>query len=151
MCTKVFEIPVPADIDGFVLLACPLCSEFFKLLVEDIKDESQLQVWCPNCGLISNTYVTDEITELGMRIVSNCANQLIDSTMKDWERMFKGTLIKFKSSFKYNENVIDPLLAKLDNLEINEYHCCHKSAKISPSLKFEGGYCPICGEVQDGD
>ena len=45
------EISIPCDEDGFVELQCHLCGEHFKLLAKDINDESNIDIWCPYCGL----------------------------------------------------------------------------------------------------
>lgn len=46
-----FEISIKSDNDGFILLQCSLCGEFFKLLASDLNDDSTLNIWCPYCGL----------------------------------------------------------------------------------------------------
>lgn len=45
------EIPIPADSEAYVLLKCPLCAEAFKLMVSDIEDDSQLDIWCQKATL----------------------------------------------------------------------------------------------------
>ena len=47
------EIAIPADNDGFALLQCNLCGEFFKLKPSDVQSDEVLNIWCPVCGLIS--------------------------------------------------------------------------------------------------
>ncbi len=32
-----------------------------------------------------------------------------------------------------------------------QYLCCDKVVKLRTTTKFEGGYCPFCGELVDGD
>ncbi|HEM5253589.1 TPA: TFIIB-type zinc ribbon-containing protein, partial [Streptococcus suis] len=48
---KIFEIPIPSDNDGFIVLKCPICSEKFMIQVQDVNDDSLIDVWCPKCGL----------------------------------------------------------------------------------------------------
>ena len=35
-----FEISIKSDNDGFILLQCSLCGEFFKLLASDLNNDS---------------------------------------------------------------------------------------------------------------
>lgn len=146
------EIPIPADSEGYVLLKCPICAELFKLMVSDIEDDSQLNIWCPSCGLISESYLTEDIIELGERLIENYATDMLNDFSKDIEKMFKNnSFIKVKTSQNFKKEAIDPIAMKIENLEKRTFACCHRSAKISPSLKFEGCYCPFCGEVTDGN
>jgi hypothetical protein len=45
MSDSTFEISIPADNDGFVLLQCPYCGEFFKITPDGFKDRA---IW--NCS-----------------------------------------------------------------------------------------------------
>lgn len=146
-----FQISIPADPDGFILLQCSLCGEYFKLTSSDIEDDSQIQIWCPNCGLVSENYLTDEVIELGMRTLKNHAADIINNAMKDLEKSLKGKHIKFEKSKALEKEPTDPLQSKVENLDVFNFECCHKSAKISPSLSFSGCYCPFCGEANDGN
>ncbi|MCT3533203.1 TFIIB-type zinc ribbon-containing protein [Latilactobacillus curvatus] len=146
-----FNISIPSDSDGFVFLQCSLCGEFFKITPSDLEDESQLHIWCPKCGLTPDSLITDEVRELAMRIVNNHVSDLLNDFGKNLSKSLKNGKIKFKPGSKIKKDAADPIVSKLDNLEPRIYECCHKEAKISPSLKTEGGYCPFCGEMQDGD
>ena len=49
MSEQIGVISIPADEDGFVLMQCPLCGEFFKLRAEDFEAEDVIEIWCPCC------------------------------------------------------------------------------------------------------
>lgn len=66
-----FSISIPTDEEGYVLLKCSLCGELFKLKPSDFKDDSIFEVYCPACGLVSDSYVTDDVIELGMAMAEN--------------------------------------------------------------------------------
>ena len=67
-----FNISIPSDSDGFVLLQCSLCGEFFKMTPTDFEDDSQLHIWCPNCGLNPDSLITEEVFDIAMKIaISN--------------------------------------------------------------------------------
>ncbi|MFS7389074.1 TFIIB-type zinc ribbon-containing protein [Carnobacterium maltaromaticum] len=145
------SISIPSDSDGFVILQCSLCSEFFKITPTDFEEESQLQIWCPSCGLNPESFLTNEVMDLAKRIVINSVSDLIDGFNKEMNGIFKSGNLRYKPGSKIKKEVINPIVSQLENLEINVYDCCHKVAKISPSLKMEGGYCPFCGEMQNGN
>lgn len=145
------EISIPADNDGFVLLQCQLCGEYFKLTPNDINDDSNLEIWCPNCGLKSKRYITEDVIRLALKLAKNLLVDEINNMTKALSSSLNRGTIKFKSGKSLGREAIDPIQAKIENLEIADYKCCHGRAKISPNLKFEGGYCPFCGEVNDGN
>ena len=62
------QITIPNDNDGFTLLKCELCGGYFKLRPSEIQDDSVIYVWCPNCGLLSESYITDDVIDLAMKI-----------------------------------------------------------------------------------
>lgn len=65
------KLSIPTDDDGFVLLRCPKCGEFFKLPPSDIESDDVLEIHCPQCGLISENYFTDDVIELAQNKVLN--------------------------------------------------------------------------------
>ena len=58
MSTIIGEVSIPADDQGFVLMQCPLCGEFFKIKPEDYHAEDVIEIWCPSCGLKAENYFT---------------------------------------------------------------------------------------------
>lgn len=148
---ETFNISIPTDSEGFVVLQCSLCKEFFKITSSDFEDEAQLKIWCPKCGLNPDSLITSDVIELATKIVNNHVIDLLDDFDKNLKKMFKSGSIKYKSHSKLKKEPIDPLFSKVDNLESQIYECCNKEAKISTNLKIEGGYCPFCGEMQDGN
>ncbi len=139
------EISIPTDNDGFVLLQCEWCKEFFKLVPNEMESDEVVEIWCPCCGLRGNEYFTEEVIELGMKMVKNFAMDTIFSEMKKWERKFNGKGISFKAGKKPHEEDELPIVSVIDNLEIQKYNCCKKEAKIKPLIKMCGSYCPYCG------
>lgn len=144
-------ISIPADNDGFVLLQCPLCGEFFKLTPDDIESEDVLEIWCPCCGLKGETYVTEDVVELALKMAENTAMDLAYKEMKKWERKFKGNGVSFKAGKKTTEKSEDPIVAGIEILEVQKYECCKRQAKIKPIVKLIGSYCPFCGGNYDGN
>lgn len=145
-----FEINIPTDTDGFAILQCHLCGEYFKLSSEEINSEENLQIWCPYCGLTCKSYIPEEVINNAMKIAENEAMKMIYDNFKSIEKQFKkSNFCKFKAGKKPEEIFIEPLKVKLDNLEIKKYNCCKKQAKISPLSISSGSYCPFCGGMHE--
>lgn len=145
-----FSISIPTDEEGYVLLKCSLCGELFKLKPSDFKDDSIFEVYCPACGLVSDSYVTDDVIELGMAMAENYMNDLITKKFKKLERQTKGSMIKFKVTNKPKRKSEQPIMLTIEALERKMYSCCKMEAKIKPILKMSGSYCPYCGVMDYG-
>lgn len=117
----------------------------------DFEEDSQLQIWCPSCGLTPDSLMTEEVFDIAMRMVNNHASDLFNVFSKELSKASRGGNIKYKPGQKSKKDAIDPIVSRIDNLEVQTYRCCHQEAKISPNLKMEGGYCPFCGEMQSGN
>ena len=140
------DISIKSDKDGFILLQCNLCGEFFKLLAKDLNDEATLNIWCPYCGLNGKKYFTQEVIDISLKIAKNEAEKVIYESFKEFERKTKNNkLFSFKCGGKPDKEVITQIKPKIENLEIKKYKCCNSKAKIK-SLTIEvGSYCPLCG------
>jgi predicted RNA-binding Zn-ribbon protein involved in translation (DUF1610 family) len=145
MSETTFEISIPADNDGYVLLQCPNCGEYFKITPSDYEDETNLEIFCPACGLAGENYITEDVMELAMAIVQNYATDLIFNEMKKWERQFKKGIVTFNVGKKPKSESENPIRAGIEALSSIGFPCCHRSAKIKPLLQITGCYCPFCG------
>ena len=143
------EIAIPADNDGFALLQCNLCGEFFKLKPSDVQSDEVLNIWCPVCGLISDGYFTQDVIDLALKMATNMANDLLFDSLKDMQKNFNGGLISMKISKKPAKEIESPIVSGIEALEIQKYKCCKKQAKIKPLVKIFGSYCPYCGVKYD--
>jgi predicted RNA-binding Zn-ribbon protein involved in translation (DUF1610 family) len=154
MSDKEISIPIsmPVDDDGYVLLKCPLCGEKFMISVADIKDESQLEIWCPKCGIASNSYVTDELMDRAYKITENYAKELLNGFQEKMVKKFKGnSCFEIKGGKKFKKEVVDPIIPEINNLSKKYYCCCKKTAKVDELNQLTGGYCPFCGEINNGN
>lgn len=97
-----FEITIPSD-DGYILLQYEHCGGFFKCIATDIEDDSILNIYCPNCGLISENYLTEDVAELAMTKSENYVINMIYNAFKDFECQNKrNSVITFKARKKLN-------------------------------------------------
>lgn len=143
------EIAIPADNDGFALLQCNLCGEFFKLKPSDVQSDEVLNIWCPVCGLISDGYFTQDVIDLALKMATNIANDLLFDSLKDMQKRFNSGFISMKISKKPDREIESPIVSGIEALEIQKYKCCKKQAKIKPLVKIFGSYCPYCGVKYD--
>jgi hypothetical protein len=140
-----FEISIPCDSEGFVLLQCPLCGDLFKLKPCDFQDDSVFEIHCPACGLVSDNYVTEDVIELAKTMMGNFLEDLITQKFKKLERNTKNSLVKFKATSNSKKEKEHPIKLSVEALEAIEYSCCKKEAKIKPILRMCGFYCTYCG------
>ena len=139
-------VSIPTDDEGYILLQCEHCGTFFKVTPFDIEDGGVLHIFCPSCGLTSENYVTEDVIELAMRMIKNKVNDMIYDAFKDLERHNKrNSIIKFKAGKRPKHETEDPIRSGIEALEIANFSCCRRSAKIKPLLKMTGAYCPFCG------
>ena len=139
------EISVPADNDGYILLQCSLCGEYFKITPSDYEDDGVLEIHCPSCGLCGASYFTEDVIELAQTMTQNVAKNLIYEKLKKWERTLKSERVSFKAGQKSKPEPENPVRVGVENLITAHFVCCGRSAKIKPTLKFTGCYCPFCG------
>lgn len=139
------SISIPTDNDGFVLLQCEHCGTFFKATPTEIEDDGVLHIFCPSCGLSSENYWTDDVIELAMKMVKNQAVDMIYNAFKGMECHSRGGMISFKTGKKPKHEAEDPIRSGIEALEVANFPCCHRGAKVKPLLKMTGCYCPFCG------
>lgn len=143
-----FEISIPPDSDGFILMQCEYCGGLFKCRAEDIEDDKVLFIHCPSCGLISDNYLTDDVVELAETKVENYANELVNDFLDKLDRTFSSNKsIKFSGGQKPKPKYEAPIYSSVDALEEKSFACCERSAKIKSILKMSACYCPFCGGI----
>ena len=140
-----FEITIPSDDDGYILLQCERCGEYFKITAADTRDDKLLDIYCPCCGLDSENYITEDVAKLAQSIAQNYAMDLIYNAFKDLERKTKKDIIRFKAGKKPRHEDENPIRSGIEALDITEFSCCNRTAKIKPLLKMTGCFCPFCG------
>ncbi len=145
-----FEISIPCDDDGFVLLQCPKCGEFFKLRPSDIESDEVLDIYCPLCGMTSDDYLTQDVVELAMAISTNKVLDEIYETFRGMERHSKNSFVRIKCKKSEEEDEI-PIQSSIDAMEIVDFDCCDRQAKIRNLLHYCGSHCPFCGGLRDGN
>ena len=139
------EISIPTDDDGYVLLQCEHCGDYFKATPTDIEDDGVLEVYCPCCGLVSENYLTEDVIELAFAMMKNVAMDMVYDTFKKMECQFRNDLITLKMGKRPYHEAENPIRSGIDTLEITNFLCCKRSAKVKPLLKMTGCYCPFCG------
>ena len=140
-----FEISIPSDDDGFILLQCEHCGTFFKIPAEDMENDALLDLYCPGCGLVSENYLTEDVIELAQAIVQNYAMDMLYDAFKDLERKTKRGIVQFRAGKPPKHEDENPIRSGVEAFDITRFSCCKKNAKIKPLLKMTGCYCPFCG------
>lgn len=145
MDEQTFEISIPSDEDGYILLQCEHCGEYFKITAEDCNSDGILRLVCPACGLESENYFTQDVVDLALTITKNYAMDEIFNVFKDLEKSASNGLVKFEAGKKPKHEPENYIHSGIEALEVVSFPCCHHTAKIKPLLKFTGCYCPCCG------
>ena len=138
-------ISIPTDDEGYTLLKCEHCGTFFKATPSDIQEDGVLRIFCPSCGLVSDSYITEDVLELAQNITKNIMNDMFYDMFKRLERQSKRGAIQFKAGRRPSHEPEDPIRSGIEALEICTFLCCTRTAKIKPLLKMTGAYCPFCG------
>lgn len=145
-------ISIPSDENGYLVLKCPSCGEKFGLLVEDIGDTSTLRIWCPGCGLVHDSYLDDDVSELIKTMAYNLVADLLNDFNNDLEKMSRNnSMIRFKADKPIKKKAELAIGRKTGDYEEVFFICCSKKAMLRSLRKFQGGYCPFCGEMNDGN
>lgn len=139
------SISIPTDNDGYILLQCEHCGTFFKLTPGDVEDDGVLDIFCPSCGLTSECYLTEEVLDLAMNMAENKVNEMLEDMFKGLERGTRNGLVKFKTGKRLPKKSEEPIRSSIEALDVCEFVCCHRTAKVKPLLKITGAYCPFCG------
>lgn len=140
-----FEISIPCDDDGFVLLQCPHCGELFKLTVIDIESDSIFNIYCPSCGLTGDGFFTEDVRELALAKAANQAFDAIAQELQSFSKRSKGSLIQFKVNSSSSREPEVPIQAAIEALQIATCQDCLSQSKISPALIMSAYTCPLCG------
>lgn len=141
---KEFIISQPTDSDGYALLQCPLCNEYFRLSADDFKSDESFDIWCPSCGFISENYLAESVKEHAIKIAENA----FDDILKEFGKSSKKSRFKVKTKRKHS---VDSVTDRFNEFELIKYNCCNITAKVNPILIITGSYCTYCGEVKDAD
>jgi len=141
------SISIPLDEDGYLLLQCPHCKSFFKVLSEDYKSADVDELWCPICGLKSENFWPDKVIELAKAKV---LNSFIGDSEKELARISASTsrqsLITLKVSSTSKREHEAEILPAVDSFVKSECNFCGKSIKVKPLDKYVGSFCAYCGE-----
>ena len=140
-----FEISIPSDDDGYILLQCEHCGTFFKITADDIGDDRILDIYCPCCGLISSDYLTEDVKNLAQKMGQNYAMDMMYKELNNLERKSKKSPVRFKTGKRPKNEQENMIRTGIEALEITRLNCCERTAKIKPLLKMTGCYCPFCG------
>ncbi len=145
------KIEIQTDDDGFALLKCQFCGDYYKLRPSDMENDVVLHIHCPYCGQVGNSYLIEEVIEVAMKMAKNFALEQIHQAFKELERKQKRGPVTFKVGKAFQKEYESPILLVVDALVEQHYDCCKRNSKIKPSMKIAGTYCPFCGVKDFGD
>lgn len=145
------KIEVPTDEGGYVLFQCSKCGEYFKITPSDYEDDEVEEIWCPNCGMVSDNYLTEDVIDLAMAKLENACMDMLHREFEKLERQTKGKDVSFKAGSRPRPKTEERLFAHVDDLVEIKTPCCGKAIKLPPLSASAVYYCPFCGEMHESD
>lgn len=142
-----FSISIPSDEDGYVLQQCGQCGEYFMCTPTDIQSDEVLNLFCPSCGLISESYITDDVIQLANAMVKNYMNDYLHDILKEVGRKCSSKNIKVTAGQKSKPEYENPIHSSVNDFTIKKFDCCNRSAKINRLLAMSASFCPFCGVI----
>ena len=95
--------------------------------------------FCPECGAV---IADKDICDCGYNKITGEVDQ---KKREEMEKQSKNSFLKFKAGRKPKHQSEDPLRSGIEAMEVVEFPCCNRTAKIKPLLKMTGCYCLFCG------
>lgn len=145
------KITIPSDDGGYIGLKCPICGEHFKVSASDLKADYVLYIWCPGCGLSSESYHEDDVARLALAKASNFVQDQIADML---DNLFSGNSksgIEFSVDKKPEREYEKKITTTEDRTILNGCKDCGGIFKIDSLLSTTAHYCPLCGGLQDGE
>lgn len=140
-------ISIPLDEEGYMLLQCPRCGEFFKVRSEDYEAEDVEDLWCPMCGIKSDSFLPDEVIELAKAKV---LNQVLGDFSRELAKIGRTTsrqsFIQMTVSSQFDQEREGDVLPSVDAFQVATCGFCERNEKLKPLPMYVGAFCAFCGE-----
>lgn len=141
------SISIPLDDEGFLLMQCPSCGDYFKVRSEDYESDDVEELWCPICGLRNDSFWPNEVIELAK---AKALNQFLGDFEKEIANIGRSSsrqsLIKLSVTSCFEHKREGEILPAVDAYEAVRCNFCGRSEKIRPLTKYVGAFCAFCGE-----
>lgn len=140
-------ISIPTDEDGFALMQCHHCGGYFKVDADDYQADDVYELWCPNCGLIGETCLPDEVIELAKAMVLNRFMGQLDDMLKQVGRSSsRSPFLSFTITSNTTREREGNLMPAVDTYESVTCKLCRRITKVKPLNAYTGPFCAFCGE-----
>ena len=140
-------ISIPLDNEGYMLMQCPRCGDYFKLRSKDYEADDVEELWCPMCGMKNDSFWPDEVIELAK---AKALNQFLGNFEKEISKIGRSLshqpFIKMSVSSHFNTEREGEMLPAVDAFEEVPCRFCGRSEKLRPLPRYVGAFCAFCGE-----
>lgn len=130
-----------------MLMQCPRCGGYFKIGSDDFEADDVFELWCPMCGMKSDSFFPNEVVELAK---AKALNQFTGDFEKEIAEIGRSvsqqSFIKMTVSSRLDAEREGELLPAVDAYEEVSCRFCGRAEKIRPLPKYVGCYCSFCGE-----
>lgn len=140
-------ISIPLDEEGYMLLQCPRCGGFFKVRSEDYEAEDIENLWCPMCGIKSDSFWADEVIELAKaKVLNQVLGDLSKKLAKIGRTTSRRSFIQMTVSSDFAEEREGDVLPSVDAFQEATCGFCGRKEKLKPLPMYVGAFCAFCGE-----
>lgn len=144
-----FTISIPTDEDGFALMQCHHCGEYFKVDADDYQSDDVYELWCPNCGLVMDTCIPDEVLKLAQAKAVNRYMEQMETALK---KIGRSSLMNPYLAVTVTSNTAREregnLMPSVDAYEGITCKRCGRTTKVKPLNAYSESFCAFCGERQ---
>ena len=140
-----FNISIPSDEDGCVLFQCPHCGELFKVAVDEYESDSVLDIHCPLCGLISDSFFTPDVIDLALSKTANVVVTELEELLKKELGEMGNDLVSLSLKTNHEKEPEIPIRQAVEALQKVTCKDCKRISKVSPALTMSSYTCPYCG------
>ncbi|GCD09175.1 hypothetical protein [Clostridium tagluense] len=91
-----------------------------------------IEIWCPECGLKSENYLTEYMLEIAIKMFKNVTMDILFKKMEKFEHQFKGGGLTFNVSKKPKQKLENAIVSGIDSRNIHfHFYIVHLYSSIS--------------------
>lgn len=139
-------ISIPADVDGYLLMRCPRCLEYFKVKLDEYESDDVSEMWCCNCGIKSDEYWPGEVIELAKAKALNHFQGEFAKELSKIGKSIHGAPVSVSITSMLEKEREGMIFPDVDQYEDVLCRWCGRHSKVKPLQRFVGPFCAFCGE-----
>jgi predicted RNA-binding Zn-ribbon protein involved in translation (DUF1610 family) len=144
---ETMSISIPLDGEGYLLLQCPSCGQYFKVRSEDYESDDVEELWCPACGLKNDSFWTEEVLALAKaKAMNKFVGDLQEELSKIGSSSTRRSFLRMSVKTDLAKEREGEILPAVDAYQTVVCGFCGRQEKIKPLSEYVGAFCAFCGE-----